>query len=168
MKIEKFNEKKWIKDAISDKGSLRKSLGKEEGEKLTKTEINKEISELRKKDKDPDKKGIQGLNKKDLKKLRRLNLAKTLKSFKESSETSNYMFFGNLATIKRLVDELLEMDEQVLDKILTEHDWASDHISVATENIEQVFDFLAGYINKSDDMNVDTNNDVKSFNDFKK
>lgn len=63
---------------------------------------------------------------------------------KEHGETQNYMFFGNLKTIKRLVDEMLEMDESKVDQILKEHDWASDHISVATENLEQVFDFLAG------------------------
>lgn len=63
----------------------------------------------------------------------------------EHQETQNYMFFGNLQTIKRLVDEMLEMDESKLDSILSEHDWASDHISVATENLEQVFDFLAGH-----------------------
>ena len=62
----------------------------------------------------------------------------------ENGETKNYMFFGNLQTIKRLVDEMLEMNETELDSILTEHDWASDHISVATENIEHVFNFLAG------------------------
>ena len=62
----------------------------------------------------------------------------------EHGETKNYMFFGNLQTIKRLVDEMLEMNETALDSILTEHDWASDHISVATENIEHVFNFLAG------------------------
>lgn len=53
------------------------------------------------------------------------------------------MFFSNLETIKRLVDELLEMDEEMLDHILSEHDWASDHISVAAENIEHVFNFFA-------------------------
>jgi hypothetical protein len=62
----------------------------------------------------------------------------------EHGETKNYMFFGNLQTIKRLVDEMLEMNETELDSILTEHDWASDHISVATENLEHVFNFLAG------------------------
>ena len=55
------------------------------------------------------------------------------------------MFFGNLETMKRLIDELLTMDESKIDAILNEHDWASDHISVATENLEQVFDFLAGH-----------------------
>jgi DNA-binding LacI/PurR family transcriptional regulator len=66
-------------------------------------------------------------------------------SLNEHQETDNYMFFGNLETMKRLVDELLEMDHSQIDSILNEHDWASDHISVATENLEQVFDFLAGH-----------------------
>jgi hypothetical protein len=36
------------------------------------------------------------------------------------------------------------MDQQQIDSILSEHDWASDHISVATENLEHVFNFLSG------------------------
>jgi hypothetical protein len=84
----------------------------------------------------------------------------------------NYMFFGNLETMKRLVDTLLEMDESQIDNILNEHDWASDHISVATENLEQVFDFLAGVVgqpneNKFDEVEKEVEPDVKSFNDFK-
>lgn len=143
-----FNEakgEKWIQDAIKNPGALKKSMGKKEGEKISKSEINAEISKLKGKDKDPDKKGVQGLSKKDLTKYKRLNLAKTLSSLKEHQETDNYMFFGNLATMKRLIDELLTMDESQIDAILNEHDWASDHISVATENLEQVFDFLAGH-----------------------
>lgn len=77
--------------------------------------------------------------------IKSFNSFKTLKSLKEYKETQNYMFFGNLETMKRLVDELLTMDQSQIDSILNEHDWASDHISVATENLEQVFDFLAGH-----------------------
>ena len=62
------------------------------------------------------------------------------------------MVFGNLETMKRLVDELLAMDREDIDAILMEHDWASDHISVATENLEQVFDFLAGHENPEHEM----------------
>jgi lambda repressor-like predicted transcriptional regulator len=70
---------------------------------------------------------------------------KRLKSFREHNETQNYMFFSNLETIKRLVDEMLKMDESSLDAMLSEHDWASDHISVAAENIEHVFNFVASH-----------------------
>jgi len=86
----------------------------------------------------------------------------------------NYMFFGNLETMKRLVDTLLEMDKSQIDNILNEHDWASDHISVATENLEQVFDFLANVADKSteyddrfDGVACPVEPEVKSFNDFK-
>ena len=150
MSIKSFNsfneakKDKWIKDAIKNPGALKKSLGKKEDEKISKKEIDSELQALKAKDKDPKKPGAQ-LGKKDATKKRRLELAKTLRSMKEHNETSNYMFFGNLETMKRLIDELLTMDESQIDAILNEHDWASDHISVATENLEQVFDFLAGH-----------------------
>lgn len=81
--FDEFNEaQKWIQDAIKKPGALKKSLKKKSGEKISKTEINDEISKLKRKDKDKDKKGLQGLSKNDLLKYRRLNLAKTLKSLK--------------------------------------------------------------------------------------
>lgn len=144
MKMEKKSEK-WIQKAIKKPGALRKSMKKDEDEKISKKEIADELAKLAKKDKDPKKKGVQGLSKGDLKKYRQLNLAKTLKGLKEHRETQNYMFFSNLDTIKRLVDEMLEMDEHTLDNMLSEHDWASDHISVAAENIEHVFNFVVNH-----------------------
>ena len=67
------------------------------------------------------------------------------KSVKENAETQNYMFFGNLKTIKRLVDEMLEMDETEVDAILTNgHNWAVDHIATSKDDVEEVFNFLAG------------------------
>jgi hypothetical protein len=170
-----FNEakgEKWIQDAIKNPGALRKSLGKKEGQKISKSEINDELSKLKAKDKDPKKPGAQ-LGKKDATKKRRLELAKTLNSLKEHNETSNYMFFGNLATMKRLIDELLTMDESQIDAILNEHDWASDHISVATENLEQVFDFLAGHNSPEHDEfeheeePEEIKGEVKNFQNFK-
>ena len=171
--FESFNEKKkqWIKDAIKKPGALKASLGKEEEEKLTKKEIQEEIDKLKAKDKDKEKPGTQ-LNKKDATKKRRLELAKTLMSLKEHQETENYMFFGNLKTIKRLVDELLQMDEIELDEILSEHDWASDHVSVAAENLEQVFDFLAGHAEEehsemgAEEATEEENDSVKGFDAF--
>jgi hypothetical protein len=61
---------------------------------------------------------------------------------RENRETENYMFFGNLETMKNMIDDLLQMDESEIDSILSEHDWASDHISVAAENLEHVYNFL--------------------------
>ena len=65
---------------------------------------------------------------------------------KEHGETSNYMFFGNLKTIKRLVDEMLEMDEAKVDAMLLNgHNWAVDHIATSKDDVEEVFNFLAGH-----------------------
>jgi len=67
-------------------------------------------------------------------------------SLKEHNETSNYMFFGNLKTIKRLVDEMLEMDEAKVDAMLSAgHNWAVDHIATSKDDVEEVFNFLAGH-----------------------
>jgi hypothetical protein len=154
--FEKFNEEKgdkWIKDAIKKPGSLRKSMKKKKGEKITKSEIDSELQALKGKDKDKKKPGVQ-LGKRDATKYKRLNLAKTLKSLKEDNGNQNYMFFNNLNTIKRLVDEMLEMDESTIDTILTEHDWASDHISVANENLEHVFNFLSSQDLDSEDKTL--------------
>ena len=52
------------------------------------------------------------------------------------------MFFSNLNEMVRMLDEIKQMDENDLDTLLREHDWASDHISVATENLEHVYKFL--------------------------
>ena len=54
-KFEQFNEEKgdkWIKDAVKKPGSLRKSMRKKKGEKITKGEIDSELQALRGKDKD--------------------------------------------------------------------------------------------------------------------
>lgn len=153
-----FNEEKkdkWIKDAIKNPGSLRKSLNKKEGEKITKGEIDSELQALKAKDKDPKKKGVQGLKGKDLSKFRKLNLAKTLKGLKEHQETDNYMFFGNLKTIKRLVDEMLEMDESEVDSILSNgHNWALDHIATSKDDVEEVFNFLAGHNDSDNELDT--------------
>ena len=79
-----FNEEKkdkWIKDAIKKPGSLRKSLNKKEGEKITKGEIDSELQALRGKDKDPKKKGVQGLSKNDLAKYRKFSIFRFINIF---------------------------------------------------------------------------------------
>jgi hypothetical protein len=77
------------------------------------------------------------------KKYKSLSPAKTLMGLKEGhGETENYMFFGNLETMKSMIDDLLKMDMSKIDTILSKHDWASDHISVAGENLEHVYNFI--------------------------
>lgn len=73
--------KKWIQKAIKRKGALRSKMGKEEGEKISASEISAELSKLKKKDKDLDKDGLQ-LSKTDRIKHKQLILAKTLKGMK--------------------------------------------------------------------------------------
>lgn len=59
-------------------------------------------------------------------------------------ETVNYMFFSNLKQMHRQCELLLnEFDPNMIDSILQDgHDWASDHIAEAKNNMDQVFDFL--------------------------
>ena len=75
------------------------------------------------------------------------------KVIKESEhEHSRYMFFSNLEQIKRQAELLLELDDEVINQILENgHDWADDHITVAKENMDQVFDFLMNETKKQDE-----------------
>jgi hypothetical protein len=67
-------------------------------------------------------------------------------------ENNRYMFFSNLEQIKRQAELLLELDEDMIHQILENgHDWADDHITVAKENLDQVFDFLMNETQDSDD-----------------
>jgi hypothetical protein len=62
-------------------------------------------------------------------------------SIKENSE--KYMFFQNLETIKKEVEEMLSLDPQMVDAILANgHDWAADHIATSKDDIEEVHNFL--------------------------
>jgi hypothetical protein len=55
----------------------------------------------------------------------------------------NYMFFGNLKTIKKYVDAMLQMDPRQVQSILSDgHDWAADHIATSKDDIQEVGDFL--------------------------
>lgn len=60
-----------------------------------------------------------------------------------SGEMRNYMFFNNLRKMKSEIEEILSLDEKMVDDLLCDgHDWADDHISVAKENIDHVYNFL--------------------------
>lgn len=64
-------------------------------------------------------------------------------------EQSNYMFFSNLKQMKRQIEMMLDMDPNMIDKIIQNgHDWADDHISEAKTNMDQVFDFLKNEMDK--------------------
>lgn len=58
-------------------------------------------------------------------------------------ELNRYMFFQNLKSIKMMVDEMLELDEQMVNDVLTDgHDWANDHVTTSKDDIEEVYNFL--------------------------
>lgn len=58
-------------------------------------------------------------------------------------ETNNYMFFSNLKQMKKQCEMLLKLNQDTINQVLNNgHDWADDHITVAKENIDQVFDFM--------------------------
>lgn len=81
------------------------------------------------------------------------SLAKKIVREADYGDIKNYMFFSNLEQIKRQADLLLQLDPMEIEHILCNgHDWADDHISVATENLDQVFDFMMNETKESDDM----------------
>ena len=58
-------------------------------------------------------------------------------------EVDNYMFFANLENIIKMAQDILSMDTNQVDEMLTKkHDWATDHVSSAKENLEHVHDWL--------------------------
>lgn len=69
----------------------------------------------------------------------------------DSMELKNYMFFGNLKTIKRCIDKIMAMDPGQIDQLLLNgHDWAEDHITTAKDDIEEVCNFLCNKLDKSE------------------
>ena len=72
-------------------------------------------------------------------------------------ETENYMFFGNLETLKRLIDLMLKMDPLKVDEILKNgHSWAVDHVATSKDDIEEVANFLIGEMNEVSENNEET------------
>ena len=64
----------------------------------------------------------------------------------ESGSDLNYMFFGNLETLKRMVDELVQMDHNQVDEILKGgHEWAVDHIASSADDVQEVYNFLKNH-----------------------
>lgn len=86
------------------------------------------------------------------KKIQRLtesDLNRIISRVISEQELENYMTFSNLEQIKRQAEMLLNMDKNMLDEIIQDgHDWADDHISVAKNNMDQVFDFFMTEVKK--------------------
>ena len=57
-------------------------------------------------------------------------------------DEQNYMFFQHLMTIKDAIDDLMQMDREKVDMILTNgHAWAIDHITTSADDVEEVYNY---------------------------
>ena len=84
------------------------------------------------------------------------NLVKKIVNEKDYGKIQNYMFFSNLEQMIRQAQLLLELDPMEVEKILQGgHDWADDHITVAKENLDQVFDFMMNETQYTDEFYED-------------
>ena len=64
------------------------------------------------------------------------------------------MIIGVPKEIKTLEFRVALTPAGVRELIKNGHDWADDHISVAKENMDQVFDFMMNEFNENDDQNL--------------
>ena len=81
--------------------------------------------------------------------MKRLNEC-SCNSEMDYSNSSNYMFFENLKTIKKSVDALLQMDPTQVDRILSNgHGWAVDHIATSKDDVEEVGGFIMNSLQTS-------------------
>lgn len=85
-----------------------------------------------------------------------------IKRFNESAGENNYMFFNGLKNIKKMVDDLLELDPETVDKLLNEHDWASNHIASSLDDITEVYQFMQANASSrpSNYIEFDENNEI--------
>jgi hypothetical protein len=67
----------------------------------------------------------------------------------------NYMFFDNIKQMERQCNMLMKYNENTIDSIMKNHDWAQDHISEAKSLLDQVFDFLKNQIEPSSKVKAD-------------
>ena len=91
-------------------------------------------------------------------KLNESDIRELVKRVMSEQENERYMFFSNLEQLHRQTAILLELGQDAIENILENgHDWAQDHVAVAKENIDQVFDFMMNEINTD---HMDTEDDV--------
>lgn len=66
-------------------------------------------------------------------------------------ESNNYMFWSSLKTIQHASGELLQMDYDTVDALLSDgHGWALDHIATSADDMEEVYHFLANTLDAYD------------------
>jgi hypothetical protein len=62
--------------------------------------------------------------------------------------SNNYMFWQNLKTMVHAASELLNMDCDQVDALLSDgHGWALDHIATSADDVEEVYHFVEGRLN---------------------
>lgn len=102
-------------------------------------------------------------------KLTEKDISVLVKKVLQEQESPNYMFFSNLEQIKRQCESLLDLDPNKIDDILMNgHDWADDHITVAKENIDQVFDFMMNETKRNDIGDQETNINSEKIDESRK
>lgn len=80
-------------------------------------------------------------------KITESDISKLVQRVLQEQESPNYMFFSNLEQLIRQANLLLELDQDTVDEIILDgHDWTADHVTVAKENLDQVFDFMMNQI----------------------
>jgi hypothetical protein len=89
-------------------------------------------------------------------------IKKELRNLTEGShgDNQNYMFFSNIEQMHRQCKLLMQEDHDKIDSILSEHDWAQDHIAEAKSLLDQVFDFLMNETKDSGSESEET--DIKA------
>lgn len=90
-------------------------------------------------------------------------IRKKLRQISEEMETENYMFFGNIQQMQRQCEMLMKEDQDKIDSILKEHDWAQDHIAEAKSLLDQVFDFLMNETKGQDTKDKPVKADMSQF-----
>ena len=60
----------------------------------------------------------------------------------EESDLKHYSFVNNLKQIHRQTTDLLKLGDEKLSELAEKGDWADDHLSVAAEDLEQVYDWI--------------------------
>lgn len=68
-----------------------------------------------------------------------------------AGESQNYMFWQNLKTIHHASGELLGMNQQQVDEMVTNgHAWAVDHIATSSDDIEEVYHFFEANLDSNE------------------
>jgi len=112
-------------------GTVRKRLGIPKDKKIPLATINKELSRIKKMDKDPDKKGAQ-LGDKNQKYYKALQLAKTLKTTTNQNEDK----YLQEARYKKFLNEVYDDSKaKIIDRFM---DYATDYLSIDRPKIKLI------------------------------